>query len=415
MQQNILKYLLQDDKAKNIVQHLDEKIFDEVIDKAIFIEIHKYYKKYNTNPNKDNFLYFIQKHNNIDPESWKILTDRISRYYYPIRDTEIVQERIVDYAKRKLIKQLFIDNIGRIDSSDETIFSNIYKEVNKITNIDIGENYEILDFDDRKPRSIEDSISHPTFLQQLNSMTNVGGFKKPELISFLAGPKCFKTGILLNIAYHYRLAGLNVFYADFENGAQQLMDRLDQRMMNMQSNEVIYNEALSKQIRTKQKITGAGSIKIVKFRARKDSLNEVESVLDKLKIDGWEPDVIFYDYLDLANAPGEPDRRNKIQFNYHQAITINNERNTFCFTISKMKQEGFNKEFASISDFGEDSEKAYNCHASFYISRTQDDMQEGTARIFPLVQRQGISFSREIFCPIKLDESVQYIEEMFRQ
>lgn len=417
-QKIVLRYLFQNSKGRFYIQHLDESIFDDKVDKAVFVLLKEYYKVYDVKPSEPNIKFFLEKNSlNHDFDFIEKLKGIISKYYIALDpDQQIIEDTLLDMCRKKMLKEIFINNVSLIESGDDQFFKRLYKDVSRVTNLDAESTDSNGVFLSDEITILEESVqSHPTLLRQLNRMTGGGGFKIPELIIFLAGPKCFKTGIMLNLALDFTEWGLNVFYADFENGVHALKERVDQRLLHCGEGDVDKHRGILSEIKQKRKMLRCGDIRFERFKARKDTLDAVEAALDKLKIEhDWEPDVIIYDYIDLAEAPREAgkDKRLKIQHNYHQAININEERGTFSISISKMKANSFNNEFATIRDFGEDSEKAYNCHRSFYISRTEEDIERGLARIFALVQRQGISFSKKVYCPIKINEEIQMIEEI---
>lgn len=257
-------------------------------------------------------------------------------------------------------------------------------------------------------------VGEPCFLEGLNNLTEAKGFYSPQLIVFLGGPKSFKTGLLLKTALEYAKTGYKVFYADFENGEKMLISRIQQALLECTRTEL--REPTNRKI-LENMFTGlrrfGGDIRFKTFRAKHDTLNQVDEELDRLYSQSdWKPDIIFYDYLDIAASAAKKELREAIQFNYHHAVALNKKYDCFAFTVSKIKQSAVSKPVIGITDFAEDFEKAYNCHAAFGICRTDNDMERGTARIIPIAQRDGQPYKSHLGVWIELDEERMIINEM---
>jgi KaiC/GvpD/RAD55 family RecA-like ATPase len=246
-------------------------------------------------------------------------------------------------------------------------------------------------------------------------MTSAGGFYSPQLIIFLGGPKTFKTGLLINLATEYALDGLNVFYADFENGADELLVRFQQCLCECTEDD-LEKEEFRKMYKSRKKAikTAGGGIYLRSFYARVDSMKSVEKEIDLLiKAEEFIPDVIFIDYLDIVGTsdPYVHERRLIIQDNYLRAVSLNKKYDCFTFSISRVKQSGFDKTKLGVGDMGEDSEKVYNAHAVFSYVRDENDRRANMARISSLVQRKGESYGRDD-CWVEIDESRQSMWEV---
>lgn len=201
-----------------------------------------------------------------------------------------------------------------------------------------------------------------------------------------------KTGTLINLAKGYVTDGLKVFYADFENGAENILMRFEQCLTGATYEEMqegIYDDILLQQM---AKITKLGGEFIIQsYQANIHTLDDVEADILALKEMGVDIQLVCYDYLDLAKCADKTITQDthKIQHIYHHAISLNKKHNMFSITPSQVNRSAVNKENIDMTDFARDFGKAMNVHAAFAIMRTDDESDKGIARIGTVVQRMG--------------------------
>jgi hypothetical protein len=245
-------------------------------------------------------------------------------------------------------------------------------------------------------------------------MTAIGGFAPPELVVWMGPPKSFKTGFLIKFAVEYMKDGLDVFYADFENGAEQIMQRTKQCLLECRIDEIKnFNDELN-QIKDKMiGMIGSGEMYINKYMKQRDHFGHIETDLNKCLDDDFNPKLMIYDYIDIMGCSDKKitDKRLMIQKNYADASYINDKYDTFCFTVSKMKSKSWEVEWPTADDVAEDKEKIYNAHAVFAIMRNEEDIEEGLGRIIPIVQRRGSSYTKQS-CMMEIDPEYFKIKEL---
>jgi hypothetical protein len=406
-EKNVVSWLLCND-SKHYIFYLKPDYLSDPTLSIILALIQNYYKKYNKLPSQENFIHFSQQELKDHAASKVIFSELNSLYLNRFDDTEIVLEEIIKFCQKSII----LNATEKMDSTDELAESLLgtLGELNNLKNV--NKKRDLVDIYDSNI-SLKIEPGFPTCFETLNSMTASGGFKSPELIVLMGGPKSFKTGTLLNIAIGYLLDGLNVYIADFENGSKNLLIRVYQALLECERKEInSYRKELNQILEKIKKMKG--SLKIENYSAHVDSLSNVESDLDLLAKEGWKPDVIFYDYLDLARSSDNSikDKRLQIQSVYHHSIRMNKKYNTFCFTPSQVGKHAVSKRDITLTDFAEDFGKAMNCHAAFALCRTDEEVQAGIGRIITVVQREGERFNPNRFVQVELDESRMMIREI---
>ncbi len=427
-QDSLLKYLFQDKGAKRFKDYLDQSVFDIPTFQLVYGFWYDYVTKYNSTPSKSNFLEFIDRavrrsKGAVTQEVYDEILNTVAVVYTPdTNDYEFNKDVIIEYAQRKGMRNVFTTKADKLKNASVEELNAIYTQVQNI--VRIGADTEAVEknrggfmFRDSDKQIAEEEIkAHPTFLHGLNKMTAARGFYSPQLILLMGGPKAFKTGLILSILIEYARMGLKVFIADAENGLADMKARIKQGYLECERHELRGYAWELKEILKRVKLYG-GEIVPNFFPAYVSTLDDVDRELERLaNEEDWHPDIIFYDYLQLFGSSNKKiiDKRLQIQDVYHHAIRLNNKYNTFAFTAAKVKQDAVNKLVIKVNDFGEDFAQAYNCHATFALCRTEDEVREGNGRIIPVVQRSGTAykFGASTTCAIRISEPTQTIVEL---
>ena len=426
-QSNLLKYFVQMKESKEYIGELDSNLFDLEEHKFAFSLIQTYIEEHKYTPSEVNLIEFFSrkaKELQMPKNTMGLVIDVCKECYLPlVSDTEIYHSTVIDFIQKKRSKLFIEKNLDGIMSGTDLNFSSWAKEFQTISTLGdkgfqeaSGGAFLFRDFDDVV---IQSNDATPIFLKLVNRMTADRGFYSPQLVSLMSGPKGFKTGTVINIAKHLIMDGKKVFYADFENSYKAINNRVYQSMLECEKHELtnIENQkVLKKMIRNFQK--RGGDLRTEYFPAHLTTLDQVDNKLQQLKEEfGWVPDVIIYDYLDLAGCADRSikEKRLQIQYNYHHAIRLNHKWNTWAITLSqigKAAQAKMEKDrYIDMKDFAEDFGKAMNVHAAFAMCRSLEDIEKGIGYIIPVAQREGVRFMPGIQCPVYIDESRQIMVE----
>ncbi len=401
---------------------MSDQNFDNPDNQVVFQLLKDFNEKYHSIPVFEELMEYLgvvavkQKLKN---DIINILKRTIRSAYKPMgSNSEFVQEQITTFLKRKMTKVLIQRNADKIKEGDAEFFDFLYKEMEKVVRVgdlDMQAPEDLLILQDYNSRVNKQKAIYPTYLNGLNAFTAVGGFRTPELTIFLAGPKSFKTGLLLNLAVDFMQSGIPVYYIDTENGEEAVQDRIYQAMLKCTWGELkkgVYKTEL-KAILSRCTALG-GDLAVGYYPANQCCVRDVENRLDLLREErGFIPKVIFWDYPDLfiPNDKSIKEKRFIIQAVYHDIIKFNKKRDVCSFGVSQTTRQAFNKKFISAKDFGEDFGKAANCHASFGLCRTDEEKEKGLGRLEPIVQRMGVAAGKGRSVLLHIDESRMLVEE----
>lgn len=201
-----------------------------------------------------------------------------------------------------------------------------------------------------------------------------------------------------------------------ENGIRPMQNRFYQSVMECTRDELRGFKQDGKLTDMMKRFAGmGGDFRIGYFPAHVATLDDVDAELEYLKDEeNWVPDMIVYDYLGLFKSSDRKvtEKRLILQDVYHHAIRLNVKWGTFAINIATVGKNAVNKAVITMKDFGEDFAQAYNCHAAFAICRTEEEMEEGVARIIPVAQRDGVPYRGSNTCMIEINEDIMQIEEI---
>jgi hypothetical protein len=428
-QMNVLRFFCKDRDAKKYIDLIEDVVFDVAEQKVILGLLKGYLKKYKTLPkNPENLIEFfdqeiIRSSKPVPDEVYRKVSDTMEELWMPYEnDTEIIKDTIIRHAQYKMAKDMGETYFPKLKEGPE-VYERMHKRMLDIINLAA----EVEEDDNRGGFLLKehkyDKESYvdgtPIFLNGVNRMTAAKGFYTPQFVLFMGGPKAFKTGLTLKTAVELMRDGMNVYYADTENGTVSIKNRARQAIMECKRSELKRDEIRGELDNMIPKLSRMGGDMVIDFYpAHSKSISDVESNLEWYKEKyNWVPDVIVYDDPDhFVSAEkkrnGRLETRHNITQVYFEIIRLNHKLSTWALGISQVGKAAVGAEIIDMTAFAEDFAKARNCHAAFAICRTDLEMEKGTARILPVVQREGVKQQDAKPCHIEIDESRMKVEEV---
>lgn len=419
-QENLLKFLVQSSEGSYYINTINDKVFDVTIHKIAFDILKDFYRKYNKLPTKVTASQLIEDEieqtKNISDELANELREFFHQLYIPIdqKDIEYVRDHLVQNITDKRALSLIKDF-----TSKKISFENLSVELNKLTSLKKNHVVDVKGFviEDRYYYD-DDIVAYPTFLNDLNNLTKLGGFYSPQLIVFMSGPKHFKTGTILKLVVEYARMGMKVYYADNENGQLSIRLRTKQAIMECTYDEMIKDPDQTDQVLERFKKYFGGDIFIDHYGTA--TIKDVKNRLDLLKEErGFIPDIIVWDSLDgflpSSYENQHKDKRLQIQAVYSEAIALNNELGCFSITPSQVNRQAISKKTFDMKDISEDFGKVMLAHAIFAICATPEELDMGIRRIVPVAQRDGMRYDGKNQCIIYVDETKANIKEVDKE
>ena len=408
IQSQILAYFLR--HKSPLVDKFKVNWFSILENQEIFKLIQKYYRDYTKCPSIDIFLDFMQKHTD------KNYTVIIESLYELVIEQEYIEDKIVFEAQKALYKNLMDENYDSLQTADDAKLKLILKQFSDVYSLSAAKD-TIKSINPFEKKFVQEQKQiWPTWIPSWNAMMSKGGFASPELIVLLSGPKMFKTGFGINLAVNFVLNGAKLVFVDWENGETQIGTRLQQALFQLSYSEYIsdeFDDKINSHLKNSKSYFRGGGIRLLSLNANKDSLDVVDNEIARLiNEEDFNPDMIIYDYLDLAACADDKIRETRFQIRhiYHHAISINKKYDCFSITPSQANRASIGKPTFTISDFAEDFGKVMNAHASFALCRSKEELLQHRARLCVVFQRQGIPpDSPGSVCNIEIKEDIMVV------
>lgn len=326
-----------------------------------------------------------------------------STLYTPIRDGDVILEKTAKWASYIELKNT-IESADLLDfSSHDQLSSKIQKalNLNKVKKTQSG-TWLLGDIKDRQLARQDASPVFPTPIRQINQLTNAGGYIKGSTIVILDKPKKAKTTTLTNIARGYLKMKCNVFFADFENGEDELSLRFEQQVSAENKLDVLSGEVDKKvqRILRKYKRLG-GEVYIHRFPAGATT-NDIQVEFDRIYQEtGRRFQILMIDYAALMGSLSRKEddvaRISDVYLDVANFALKNNIYHTW--TPHHVKREAEKREATKYAenDIAKCIDIVRHVQAIFGLNRTDVELDEGIVRMELVAQRDGKPFGRALF------------------
>jgi len=424
-QTEILRFLCQNPRNSKYIKIIDKSLFELREHQVAFDVLQKYVETFKGVPKKTNILEFFDKETkgqDVSAKVRKLMMDTFKDLYDVTYDIETnqVENSLIEFAQFRSTKLLFQKYSPELRNGGMDTYRKVSTEMNRI--VRLAETLNVTD--EEKGRFLLRDFSFkfadetkyiPTFLKGINRTRASGGFKPPELVVLMGAPKSFKTGFAINLATNFVKQNYKVYYADCENGLEDIEERFHQCLLECSLTDYLsgnLDNVLEILIGNHKRL--GGELYMNFYPAETKTMDDVDADLQRLWDEfKWKPDIIIFDYLDLMlSCLPTTDKRIRIQRVYHDSIRLLNKWRMVGFTMSQVRREAVSKVLITMQDFSEDFGKAANAHAAFAICRTEEELEQGFARIVPVVQRRGQRFNGKNITLVSIDENTQQVKEV---
>jgi len=134
----------------------------------------------------------------------------------------------------------------------------------------------------------------------------------------------------------------------------------------------------------------AGELIIKEYPTKSASTKSIKNHLEKLKKQNILPDVVIVDYADLLRPIStSAEKRHELESIYEELRGMATEFNCAFITASQTNRGGLNAEVITMESISEAFNKCFVADFIFSLSRTPQDKQANSGRIFIAKNRNG--------------------------
>lgn len=408
----ILAFVLKDhrdgDKAIDLI---NPDFFDDVEHSLIFKAIHVFRRKFGRIPDKtllneqlrgmflergyedvvdsqkDNITKLIEVLFQRTVIHGDIILEKIARFASFVKmKTTLENVELRDYNSyqsfsERVSQALDVAIIKRPEDSSESLLSSVEKRILR--------------------RTLETSVI-PTPFEEINKLTNAGGYSKGSIIVILDKPKNLKTAFLINWAKGCLKLKRNVLYIDMENGKEEILTRFDQSISGLTKREILSGSGDKKLLEMAKRYQRLGGELIVRRIPSNSTVTAIQREIDDAyREHGIRITDLFIDFLGLMGSLSrKSEDKDRISDAYLDVANLALRNGLYhVITAHHITRDGEKREFTRYKDG--DIAKCIDIirHAQVILglNRTPEEREAEILRAEIIAQRDGIPHGRGLF------------------
>jgi len=404
-QEGLSQLILQDRPfADQIGEVLDINYF-ELKYLQVFVEkIINYKEKYKVHPTLKTMTTILRTELGEYNEATQMqVRDYFARIYTEdVTDgSEYIKETALDFCRKQNLKGAMIKCVPLLEeSSFDEIATIINNSLSLGVDNDYGHDY-IKDFESRFEVRARNAIS--TGWTEIDEICK-NGLGRGELGVVIAPTGAGKSMALTHLGAQAVVAGKTVVHYTLELSEASIGNRYDSCMTGVPlGNLFSFKELIYEKVQDIQ-----GKLIIKEYPTKSASANTIRNHLKKLAQRDVKVDMIIVDYGDLLR-PNSPhrERRHDLQSIYEDLRAIAQETECPLWTASQTNRSGLNAEVITMESISEAFSKCFVADFIFSLSRTIEDKNNNTGRVFVAKNRFGPD---GVVYPIFMDASTVKIK-----
>jgi len=374
--------------ADQIFEVLDIN-FLELKHLRVFIKkIKEYRKRYGIHPTDKIMKSLIRTEISRENESVQVLI----RDYYArvlssstdVEGSEYIKDVALDFCRKQKLKEALINSVDLIKRSSFDEVSKVINEAIKLgSDNNFGYDY-LLDFEKRF--EILDRSPVTTGWREVDDLCK-GGMGRGELGVCIAPTGAGKSMALVHLGAQALKEGKNVIHYTLELADTVVAGRYDSCLTGVDlSNMLSFKEKIYEEI---QEIEGKLVVK--EYPTKSATVQTLKNHLEKMKLRGFSPDLIIVDYGDLLRpiSSTKDEKRHQLETIYEELRGIAQLNKCPVWTASQTNRSGLNAEVITMEAISEAFNKCFVADFIFTVSRTIEDKNTNSGRIFIAKNRNG--------------------------
>lgn len=311
-----------------------------------------------------------------------------------LASSNYVVDRVADFAKHQAIEQAFLASIPALEKGQFSKIAETMRQALSVGAVTDGDDYDY--FEEIKNRTqvrkdlaagkiVRDGIS--TGHSKIDAHLYHFGWGRKELSCIMGPAKSGKTLSLAEFSKNATLAGHNVLYDSLEVRKEIIAERLDAAISSVLMNQLHKSpddvEAAVKALHAK-----AGQFKMRDHPSGTLKPSQLNRLIEKYRADGVVLDMVTVDYADIMAAEYRSDNLiDNLRSIYIDLRAIAHEHNIAVLTATQTNREGAKAATAKATDVGDDWNKARTVDVMLGLAATEQEVQDGEARIAWLLSR----------------------------
>tara|TARA_Y100000591_G_C21843897_1_gene707441 strand:- start:1983 stop:3338 length:1356 start_codon:yes stop_codon:yes gene_type:complete len=385
-QESVARLMMEDRPfCDQITEVLELEFFDSAYLRAFVKIILEYRDKYNQHPHFATLHTEIKKGNkNYDGAVNKQLRDFLVRIQSDdVNDKEYIKDQAIDFCKKQCLKKAILESANLVKKGNYDSITKIINEaLSKGNDQNFGHDW-FMDIDNRYVKKSRKPIT--TGWQRIDEITK-GGIGAKELAVVIAPTGAGKSMVLVHLGAQALMLGKKVVHYTLELADTVVGIRYDSCLAKIDLRDIMDSKDL-----VKEKIQDvSGKLIIKEYPTKSASTKSLKNHLEKLRKQNILPDVVIVDYADLLRPISHgAEKRHDLEGIYEELRGMATEFECAFITASQTNRGGLNAEVITMESISEAFNKCFVADFIFSLSRTPQDKQANSGRIFIAKNRNG--------------------------
>ena len=385
-QEGLAALILQDRAFSDQIQEVLETQYFELKYLQVFVDkIFGYKQKYNVHPTGKILMTILRTELEDETDAVKKQTrDYFSRIYNTdVTDQDFIKNTSLDFCRKQVLKGAMLKSVGLLKNSSYDEIAKVINNALKLgSDSDFGYDY-VADFEKRFEIKARDPIS--TGWDEIDNLCR-GGLGNGELGVVIAPTGAGKSMVLVHLGAQALLQGKTVVHYTLELQDTSIGIRYDSCITGVSLSEMhSFKEMIYEKV---QEVPGKLIIK--EYPTKSASTQTLKNHLEKLKQRDINVDMILIDYGDLLKpVTVTREKRHDLESIYEELRAIAQENKCPVWTASQTNRSGLNAEVVTLESISEAYSKCFVADFICSVSRTIDDKNNNTGRMFVAKNRFG--------------------------
>ncbi len=384
-QESVARLMMEDRPFCDQIEEILEIDFFHSSYLRAFVEIVlEYRKNYEQHPHLVTIETEIKKGTRFDGATNKQLRDFLARMKTEdIVDKQYVKDQAVDFCKKQCLKKAILESANLVKKGQYDAVSKIINEaLSKGNDQNFGHDW-FMDLDERYIKKSRKPVT--TGWQRIDEITK-GGIGAKELAVVIAPTGAGKSMVLVHLGCQALKLGKKVVHYTLELADTVVGIRYDSCLAKIDLRDIMDSKEI-----VKERISDvSGKLIIKEYPTKSASTKSIKNHLEKLKKQGILPDVVIVDYADLLRpVSSTAEKRHDLESIYEELRGMATEFQCAFVTASQTNRGGLNAEVITMESISEAFNKCFVADFIFSLSRTPQDKQANSGRIFIAKNRNG--------------------------
>ena len=385
-QEGLVQLIYQDRPfADQITEVLDLNFLELEYLRVFTNKITSYRDKYSKHPSANAVATILKTE--LDSED-AVIQQQVKEYFTRITTGELdneeyIKEKSLDFCRKQNLKEAMLRSVGLLESSSYDEISKVINDSLKLgSETNFGHDF-IADFEARYQPRHRQPVT--TGWKDIDNIVG-GGLGRNELGVVIAPTGAGKSMVLVHLGAQAIKEGKTVIHYTLELQDTVIANRYDSCITGYPLSDLMsFKDEIYDEIKDLD-----GTLIVKEYPTKSASVNTIKAHLNKLRKRGINPGLIIVDYGDLLKpVVVRKEKRAELETIYEDLRGMANEYDCPIWTASQTNRSGLNAEVITMEQISEAFNKCFVADFIMSVSRTIEDKQNNTGKIFIAKNRNG--------------------------